>query len=193
MQSLDAFLTHAALEAGEGQGAQWDDCVQLMTLHAAKGLEFPLVFIVGLEEGLFPSSMSMEEPGRLEEERRLCYVGITRARQQLVLTYAESRRQYGSDSYNPPSRFIGEIPAELIAEVRPRAMVTQPLRSVTQTNDFKEDTGIQIGTRVAHEKFGEGVVLDCEGKGASARVQVHFEDAGSKWLVLAYANLDILV
>lgn len=192
MLPLDAFLTHAALEAGEGQGAQWDDCVQLMTLHAAKGLEFPLVFLVGLEEGLFPSSMSMEEPGRLEEERRLCYVGITRARKQLVLTYAEARRQYGSDNYNPPSRFISEIPADLIAEVRPRAMVTQPLRSVSQTNDFKNDTGMQIGTRVSHTKFGEGVVLDCEGKGTSARVQVHFEQAGSKWLVLAYANLDIL-
>ena len=192
MQPLDAFLTHAALEAGEGQGAQWDDCIQLMTLHAAKGLEFPLVFIVGLEEGLFPTSMSMEEPGRLEEERRLCYVGITRAQQQLVLTYAESRRQYGSDNYNPPSRFISEIPAELVAEVRPRAMITQPVRAFSQTNIFEEDTGIKIGARVAHAKFGTGVVLDCEGKGSSARVQVHFEDVGSKWLVLAYANLDIL-
>ncbi len=192
MQPLEAFLTHAALEAGEGQGAQWDDCVQLMTLHAAKGLEFPLVFIVGLEEGLFPSSMSMEEPGRLEEERRLCYVGITRARQQLVLTYAESRRQYGSDSYNPPSRFISEIPVELIAEIRPRAMITQPVRTFSQSNSLEENMGIKIGARVTHMKFGEGVILDCEGKGSSARVQVHFEEVGSKWLVLAYANLDIL-
>ena len=192
MEPLDAFLTHAALEAGEGQGTQWDDCVQLMTLHAAKGLEFPLVFIVGLEEGLFPSGMSMEEPGRLEEERRLCYVGITRAQQQLVLTYAESRRQYGSDNYNPPSRFISEIPAELIAEVRPRAMVTQPMRTLTQTDSFEEETGVKIGARVAHAKFGVGVVLDCEGKGSSARVQIHFEEVGSKWLVLSYANLEIL-
>ncbi len=199
MTPLDAFLTHAALEAGEGQGAQWDDCVQLMTLHAAKGLEFPLVFIVGMEDGLFPSNMSMEESGKLEEERRLCYVGITRARKQLVMTYAESRRQYGSDNYNPPSRFIGEIPADLIAEVRPRAMVTQPMRqSATMVNgtsakaDALADTGIKIGGRVSHAKFGEGVVLDCEGKGSSARVQVHFEDAGSKWLVLAYANLNII-
>ncbi len=192
MQPLDAFLTHAALEAGEGQGTQWDDCIQLMTLHAAKGLEFPLIFIVGLEEGLFPSSMSMEEPGRLEEERRLCYVGITRARQQLVLTYAESRRRYGSDNYNPPSRFISEIPAELVAEVRPRAMVTQPLRTITQSDSFAEETGIKVGDRVNHAKFGSGVVLDCEGKGSSARVQIHFEDVGSKWLVLAYANLQVL-
>ena len=199
MLPLDAFLTHAALEAGEGQGAQWDDCVQLMTLHAAKGLEFPLVFLVGMEDGLFPSSMSMEESGRLEEERRLCYVGITRARKQLVMTYAESRRQYGSDNYNPPSRFISEIPADLIAEVRPRAMVTQPMRkSSTMVNgmstkeDALADTGIKIGGRVSHAKFGEGVVLDCEGKGSSARVQVHFENVGSKWLVLAYANLNII-
>jgi len=200
MQPLDAFLTHAALEAGEGQGAKWDDCVQLMTLHAAKGLEFPLVFLVGLEEGLFPSSMSMEEPGRLEEERRLCYVGITRARQQLVLSYAESRRQYGSDSYNPPSRFIGEIPAELLAEVRPRAMVTKPMATPSMmmngsraNSEALDNTGIKIGGRVTHAKFGEGVVLDCEGKGNSARVQVHFESTGSKWLVLAYANLEALV
>lgn len=193
MQPAEAFLVHAALEAGEGQGARWDDCVQLMTLHAAKGLEFARVFIVGLEEGLFPSGMSMEEPGRLEEERRLCYVGITRARQQLVLTYAESRRRYGTDSYyNSPSRFIGEMPAELITEVRPRAMLVKPVRSGSKSGLFAKDTGIRIGGRVAHVKFGRGVVLDCEGTGTSARVQVNFEKEGSKWLVLAYANLDIL-
>ncbi len=202
MPPLDAFLTHAALEAGEGQGAKWDDCVQLMTLHAAKGLEFPLVFLVGLEDGLFPSSMSMEEPGRLEEERRLCYVGITRARQQLVMTYAESRRQYGSDNYNPPSRFISEIPGELVAEVRPISTVTQPsyqssapsmmINGARANSEALNDTGIKIGGRVSHTKFGEGVVLDCEGKGSSARVQVHFESAGSKWLVLAYANLNVI-
>jgi len=169
---LDAFLTHAALEAGEGQGAQGDDCVQLMTLHAAKGLEFPLVFLVGMEDGLFPSNMSMEESGRLEEERRLCYVGITRARKQLVMTYAESRRQYGSDNYNPPSRFIGEIPGELVAEVRPRSTFTQA--------SYQSSTPSMC------------VVLDCEGKGSSARVQVHFENAGSKWLVIAYAHLDVM-
>ena len=202
MTPLDAFLTHAALEAGEGQGAKWDDCVQLMTLHAAKGLEFPLVFLVGMEDGLFPSNMSMEEPGKLEEERRLCYVGITRARQQLVMTYAESRRQYGSDNYNPPSRFIAEVPGELIAEVRPRAKVTQPsyqsstpsmmVNGARAGSDTLEGTGIKIGGRVTHAKFGEGVVLDCEGNSSSARVQVHFENAGSKWLVLAYANLEVI-
>ena len=193
MQPVDAFLTHAALEAGEGQGAQWEDCVQLMTLHAAKGLEFALVFIVGLEEGLFPSGMSMEEPGRLEEERRLCYVGITRACLQLVLSYAESRRRYGSESYyNSPSRFISEIPAELITEVRPRAMIAKPVHSPTKASMFAKDTGIKVGCSVIHAKFGKGVVLDCEGAGSSARVQVNFEEKGCKWLVVSYANLDVL-
>ena len=193
MQPVDAFLTHAALEAGEGQGAHWEDCVQLMTLHAAKGLEFALVFIVGLEEGLFPSGMSMEEPGRLEEERRLCYVGITRACLQLVLTYAESRRRYGYESnYNSPSRFISEIPAELISEVRPRAMIAKPVHSATKAGMFAKDTGIRIGCSVIHAKFGKGVVLDCEGAGSSARVQVKFEEKGCKWLVVSYANLDVL-
>ena len=193
MQPADAFLVHAALEAGEGQGAQWEDCVQLMTLHAAKGLEFALVFIVGLEEGLFPTGMSMEEPGRLEEERRLCYVGITRACQQLVLTYAESRRRYGAESYyNSPSRFINEIPAELMTEVRPRAMLAKPVHSGTKAGLFAKDTGVRIGCNVNHSKFGKGVVMDCEGAGSSARVQVNFETEGCKWLVLSYANLDVL-
>ena len=193
MQPADAFLVHAALEAGEGQGAQWEDCVQLMTLHAAKGLEFALVFIVGLEEGLFPTGMSMEEPGRLEEERRLCYVGITRACQQLVLTYAESRRRYGAESYyNSPSRFINEIPAELMTEVRPRAMLAKPVHSGTKVGLFAKDTGVRIGSNVNHSKFGKGVVMDCEGAGSSARVQVNFETEGCKWLVLSYANLDVL-
>lgn len=193
MQPVDAFLVHAALEAGEGQGGQWEDCVQLMTLHAAKGLEFASVFIVGLEEGLFPSGMSMEEPGRLEEERRLCYVGITRARQQLVLTYAESRRRYGPDSYySPPSRFINEIPPELITEIRPRAMIAKPVHSNAKAGMFAKDTGIRIGCSVMHAKFGKGIVLDCEGAGSSARVQVNFEEKGRKWLVVSYANLDVL-
>lgn len=195
---LEAFLSNAALEAGEGQASKWEDCVQLMTLHSAKGLEFPLVFMVGMEEGLFPSSMSMDEPGRVEEERRLCYVGITRAREHLMMTYAESRRHYGSDNYNPPSRFISEVPADLMVEVRPRAMISQPVhRPVSmQINNKKRGqtsaTGIQVGQRVTHKKFGEGIVLDHEGSGHNARVQVQFAGDGSKWLVLAYANLNVL-
>ena len=197
ISQLEAFLSNAALEAGEGQASKWEDCVQLMTLHSAKGLEFPLVFLVGMEEGLFPSSMSMDEPGRVEEERRLCYVGITRAREHLMLCYAESRRHYGNENYNPPSRFINEIPADLMVEVRPRARITQavhrpePMQKVNRRINDNE-SGIRIGQRVTHKKFGEGVVLDQEGNGRSARVQVKFESSGSKWLVLAYANLTVL-
>lgn len=197
LSELDAFLSHAALESGEGQASKWEDCVQLMTLHTAKGLEFPLVFLVGMEEGLFPSSMSMDEPGRVEEERRLCYVGITRAREHLMLCYAESRRHYGNENYNPPSRFINEIPADLMVEVRPRTRVTQtvqrpePMPKVKRRIDDGAN-GIRVGQRVTHKKFGEGVVLDQEGNGNSARVQVKFEGSGSKWLVLSYANLIVL-
>lgn len=188
MDKLTAFLTHAALEAGEGQAKEWEDCIQLMTLHSAKGLEFPLVFIVGLEEGLFPSQRSLDEEGKLEEERRLCYVGITRARKQLVLTATEHRRLYGQDMYPTPSRFISEIPQHLLNEVRSRPSVSQPVYSpksyATQTVN-----GLGVGQRVRHAKFGDGVVINLEGSGAHARVEVNFEHAGTKWLVMAYANL----
>ncbi len=197
LSELDAFLSNAALESGEGQASKWEDCVQLMTLHTAKGLEFPLVFLVGMEEGLFPSSMSMDEPGRVEEERRLCYVGITRAREHLMLCFAESRRHYGNENYNPPSRFINEIPADLIVEVRPRARMMhsiprdEPLPKVKRRLEDGEG-GVCVGQRVSHQKFGEGVVMDREGNGSSARVQIKFQGSGSKWLVLAYAKLTVL-
>lgn len=192
--SLSAFLAHAALEAGEGQGDAWDDCAQLMTLHSAKGLEFPLVFMCGMEEGLFPHQMSAQEPGRLEEERRLCYVGITRARRHLVMTCAERRRLHGSEVYPKPSRFIGEIPGDLLREVRPRASITRPLygRTAPAIPVSAPDDGIlrpRLGSRVMHGRFGEGVILNYEGQGDHARVQVNFKEAGSKWLVMAYANL----
>jgi DNA helicase-2/ATP-dependent DNA helicase PcrA len=195
LSELAAFLAHAALEAGEGQGESWEDCVQLMTLHSAKGLEFPLVFLVGLEDGLFPSQKSTEEPGRLEEERRLAYVGITRARTRLVLTYAESRRLHGQEMYARPSRFLREIPAELLHEVRPRVQVSRPTygsseRSVAAAVDTTPP--LKLGQRVRHATFGEGVVVDYEGSGAHTRVQINFEGAGSKWLVLAYANLSLI-
>ncbi len=191
MQPLAAFLAHAALEAGEGQADAWEDCVQLMTLHSAKGLEFPVVFLCGLEEGLFPHQRSVEEPGRLEEERRLCYVGMTRARQKLYLSYAESRRLHGTESYSVPSRFIREIPSELMEEVRPRASIARPMYGALPRAATAELTPeLQLGQRVRHAKFGEGVVLNYEGQGATARVQVNFEDNGSKWLVLAYAKLE---
>ena len=186
---LTAFLAHAALEAGESQGEAWEDCVQLMTLHSAKGLEFPLVFLVGLEDGLFPSQKSLDEPGRLEEERRLAYVGITRARDTLTLSYAETRRLHGAETYNRPSRFLHELPRELLHEVRPRVQVSRPLYGGRFVDDGGSASPLKLGQRVRHGNFGEGVVIDAQGSGAHAQVQVNFENAGAKWLVVAYANL----
>ena len=194
--SLTAFLSHAALEAGEEQAADGEDLVSLMTLHSAKGLEFPAVFICGMEEGLFPHSRSSEDPGKLEEERRLCYVGMTRAKRSLCLSFAESRRLYGgTDRISTPSRFLRELPPERIEEVRLRGTVSRPglrvppRRRGTPEPIHDEPNGLRLGQRVQHPKFGEGVVLTYEGQGSHARVQVNFERTGSKWLVVAYANL----
>ncbi|MFV2030877.1 MAG: DNA helicase II [Gammaproteobacteria bacterium] len=192
MSPLDAFLAHAALEAGEDQGEAWEDCVQLMTLHSVKGLEFPLVFLVGMEEGLFPHQRSSEEPGKMEEERRLCYVGVTRAREQLVVCSAEVRRLYGHENYNMLSRFIREIPAEFLHEIRPKAQFTRPTFSSpkkTRRYEIESDTGLFVGQSVSHTRFGSGVVLNLEGQGPQSRVQVNFEQAGSKWLMVDLANL----
>ncbi|MBP7597981.1 MAG: DNA helicase II [Pseudoxanthomonas sp.] len=190
MSELVAFLSYAALEAGEGQAQADEDGVQLMTLHSAKGLEFPLVLLVGVEEGVFPSSKSLEESGRLEEERRLAYVGITRARHKLVLTWAESRRIHGMDMYGMPSRFLREIPGHLLNEVRPRVQVARPMAAPPRAaHPVLEQPALKLGQAVTHASFGRGVVTDYEGSGAHARVQVNFEQAGSKWLVLAFANL----
>ena len=156
LSPLQEFLDNAALDAGEAQADEHEDSVQLMTLHSAKGLEFPLVFLAGMEENLFPHRMSLEEPGRLEEERRLCYVGLTRAMERLIISYAETRRLHGNDSFNTPSRFIN------------------------------------LGQRVYHQVFGEGVVLNFEGRGSNARVEVNFDGEGSKWLVVQYANLQAM-
>ena len=193
LTELVAFLAYAALEAGEGQAQAGEDGVQLMTLHSAKGLEFPLVFLAGVEEGLFPNQRSIDESGRLEEERRLAYVGITRARQKLVLSYAESRRLHGQDMLGLPSRFLREIPSQLLNEVRPRTPAPRPSYAMPRRagHAIVDDAvpGFRLGQNVAHAKFGSGVVTDIEGNGAHARVQVNFDEAGSKWLVLAYANL----
>jgi DNA helicase-2/ATP-dependent DNA helicase PcrA len=192
LSELSAFLSHATLEAGENQGEAWDDCVQLMTLHSAKGLEFPVVFLVGMEEGLFPSQRSVDDEGRLEEERRLAYVGITRAREKLFVTHAESRRMHGTEMLARPSRFLGEMPAELIDEVRPRVHVTRPMyagRPRETSSSLEETLPVKLGQRVSHPSFGEGVVISAEGSGAHTRLQVNFEGVGSKWLVAAYANL----
>lgn len=193
LSELDSFLAHAALEAGDAQGDKFEDCVQLMTLHSAKGLEFPLVFLTGMEEGLFPSQRSVDDVNKLEEERRLAYVGITRAMEKLYLTYAESRRLHGQETYPMPSRFLKEIPAELMQEVRLGARVSRPVSQPSQVSfGDKSAGGFRMGQQVMHAKFGEGVVLNVEGSGAQARVQVNFSSAGSKWLMLAYAKLESL-
>jgi DNA helicase-2/ATP-dependent DNA helicase PcrA len=195
MPPLAAFLAHAALESGDAQGDAWDDCVQMMSLHSAKGLEFPMVFLTGLEDGLFPHRRSLNDADGLEEERRLCYVGATRAMSELYLTLAEQRRLHGTDSFGVPSRFIQEIPAELIEEVRPRVRVQQPVyrHGASGYGDVIEAVpGLKLGQRVRHGTFGEGVVLNYEGAGAHARVQINFERAGAKWLVMSYANLEVM-
>lgn len=193
LSKLDMFLAHAALEAGDNQGDSFDDCVQLMTLHSAKGLEFPLVFLVGMEEGLFPSLQSLEDPVRLEEERRLCYVGMTRARSALYLCYAESRRLYGRENYPRPSRFLREIPAELIQEVRIGAQVSRPAAvSSPAPLELQQDAPFKPGQRVSHAKFGAGVVLQIEGDGEQRRAHVNFASAGKKWLLLSFAKLEPL-
>jgi len=195
MTPLAAFLDHAALESGDTQADSHEDSVQLMTLHSAKGLEFPLVFLAGMEEGLFPHKMSLEEPGRLEEERRLAYVGITRAMRRLVMSYAETRRLYGSETYNKVSRFVREVPDGLIQEVRLSNAVKQPFAG-SRASPFAQapvpETTFSLGQPVRHALFGEGVILNYEGSGAHARVQVNFKSEGSKWLMVSYAKLEPL-
>lgn len=187
-EMLNLFLSHASLEAGERQADPHQDCVQLMTLHSAKGLEFDQVYMVGLEEGLFPSQQSLEDGARLEEERRLCYVGITRAKKRLVITHAEHRRIYGKDNYPLPSRFVREIPNHLISEIRIKnaganPASTPPESAISGSQNFK------IGQAVIHNKFGYGIITDIEGEGTQCRAQISFEEAGVKWLMLAYASL----
>ena len=188
---LEQFLDNISLDAGDRQADAHEDAVQLMTLHSAKGLEFKLVFLTGMEESLFPHGRSMESPAQLEEERRLCYVGITRAMQKLYLTYAESRRLHGTDIFNPPSRFLKEIPAELIDEIRPRAQTTAPYarKRSSSFNDTTSDIGFSLGDKVSHPSFGDGIVLNYEGVGESASIQINFEAVGTKWLMLSYAKL----
>ena len=198
MTPLAAFLSNAALEAGDSQGEQFEDCVQLMTLHSAKGLEFPLVFLTGLEEGQFPHVRSLNELASLEEERRLCYVGMTRAKQKLYLTYAESRRLHGKENFRRPSRFLQELPKELIDEVRVTTQITRPT-SFSSSRQFSSrfnsninESGYKLGQRVKHPKFGEGTVINFEGSSQSGRIQIEFDEAGSKWLVASFAKLEVV-
>ncbi len=190
LSPLESFLAHAVLESGEGQADPYDDCVQMMTLHSAKGLEFPVVFLAGMEDGLFPHQRSVADLAGLEEERRLAYVGMTRAMRQLYITYAEQRRLYGVDTYGQPSRFISELPAEAVEEIRPRLQVSRPV-FVKRSATLEESPApnMRMGSRVRHSKFGDGVVLNFEGNGPHARIQVNFERQGTKWLMLSYANL----
>ena len=188
----ESYLDIISLDSGDRQASEHDDAAQLMTGHSAKGLEFKLVLLTGLEESLFPHGRSMESVSQLEEERRLCYVAITRAMEKLYITHAESRRLHGTDTFNPPSRFLREIPKDLIDEIRPRAQTNIPYnrKDFEETkNEFEEEIGISLGQKVQHNKFGEGIVLNYEGSGDSARVQVNFDNSGTKWLVMAYANL----
>ena len=191
--AVDEFLAHASLEAGERSSGEDEDAVQLMTLHSAKGLEFPIVFMVGMEMGLFPNQRSIDDPTRMEEERRLAYVGITRAEIKLYMTMAEQRRLYGRDQYNPPSKFVKELPGELLEEIRPRMNLSMPVWQPERAHPVlqeENDTGFELGQHVTHRKFGAGTITGQEGRGKQARVQVNFADAGQKWLVLAYANLE---
>jgi len=196
MEPLQAFLAHAALESGETQAGEHSDCVNLMTLHSAKGLEFPNVYLVGMEEGLIPHQRSSEDKTQLEEERRLCYVGITRAEKALTMTYTQHRRLHGQDYYPQPSRFINELPEKLVNKVRMGGSITEPMFAHSRPSSSSTDGGdtsnstYTLGQRVSHAKFGDGVILNLEGSGGNTRVQVNFEEAGSKWLVAEYANLE---
>ena len=191
LSPMAEFLAHAALEAGEGQADEWEDCVQLMSLHSAKGLEFELVFLSGLEQGLFPHKNALQDyvGGRLEEERRLCYVGITRARQQLHLTHAEIRTIYGRSEMSYPSQFLSEIPASLVSQVRAVQNAVKQSAYTGSSFGSDDDDEVYIGQGVSHKKFGEGIVVDVEGSGARARVQVSFDNYGTRWLMLNVANL----
>ncbi|MCX7120415.1 MAG: DNA helicase II [Gammaproteobacteria bacterium] len=205
LPEIEAFLADVVLETGESQADTQTDCVSLMTLHAAKGLEFPVVFIVGMEETLFPHQMAMGERNSLEEERRLCYVGMTRAMKKLILSCAEYRHLHGQGRNNTPSRFIAEIPDHLLHRVRPKLTVTRPAAYGTDNSLYfsrqspakkkskpivqQNDSGFSVGQRIKHAKFGAGVITDFEGSGESTRVQVRFEASGSKWLVLSFANI----
>jgi DNA helicase-2/ATP-dependent DNA helicase PcrA len=198
ISELSEFLSHAALESAESQANEFDDCVQLMTLHTAKGLEFRLVFLVGLEDGLFPSQQSIYDAGKLEEERRLCYVGITRAREKLYITHAEKRLLYGRETPASKSRFLRELPAELLEEVRPKREVSRPMTakstSFSITNlpkEMQSDSRYRLGQRVEHESFGAGIILKMEGEGKTERALIKFSD-DSRWLMTLYTKLHVI-
>ena len=194
---LTAFLTHAALEAGDTQAVEGRPALQLMTVHSAKGLEFHTVFVTGLEEGLFPHENSLSEADGLEEERRLMYVAITRARRRLYLTHAQTRMLHGQTRYDIASRFVSEMPPDLVQWLSPLRRRSIDVDDAEWGRVSGAPAGVRprapswrIGQSVRHAKFGVGVIIDAEGRGADARVQVNFRDAGVKWLALEYAKLE---
>jgi DNA helicase-2/ATP-dependent DNA helicase PcrA len=199
---LASFLAHASLEAGEHQAGEGDDALQLMTVHSAKGLEFNAVFISGLEEGLFPHENAVLENDGLEEERRLMYVAVTRARQRLYISFAQNRMLHGQTRYNIQSRFVEEIPSGLLKwltpqmakpgyAAEPRAVYSSSFANAPQARSTNYgDSGFRIGQNVHHAKFGPGVILSAEGSGSDAKVQVNFKHAGMKWLALSVAKLE---
>ena len=189
---IDDFLDNAALEAGDYQSKLDEDPVQLMTIHSAKGLEFPVVFLTGLEEGIFPNENRKSGNDFLEEERRLCYVAITRAMKLLYITYANARYLHGSYNYLMPSRFISEIPSELLENIKTENFQHIKNKKCNGVVNSKEKSSIKIGQRVRHQKFGNGVVLSYEGEDDNLKLYINFEDYGSKWLVLTYAHLEFL-
>ena len=186
LSPIQSFLAHAVLESGENQASEWQESVQLMTMHSAKGLEFPLVFIAGMEDGLFPHTRSQLDPGGLEEERRLCYVAVTRSMRELYISYSNQRMLHGNMMSCQPSRFLYEIPNELIDELSTVGL--QPMKKKQR----KRNGQTLLGKLVQHSSFGEGVVIAVEGDGDNKRVQVNFQSEGLKWLVLGYANLKIM-
>ena len=196
MDELTAFLAYAALESGDNQADEFEDAVQLMTMHAAKGLEFPQVFMVGVEEGMFPGQKSADDETRLAEERRLCYVGMTRAKQKLTICHAESRRLYGQEKFHAPSRFIKELPELDIKHVRLKTQVQRVQKQAYKQRPIAVENqdvlGFRLGQQVKHAKFGEGTITAQEGAGENSRLQVQFMDVGSKWLMTAYARLEVI-
>ena len=192
LSPLQSFLSHAALESGDNQAAEWEDSAQLMTMHSAKGLEFKLVFIAGMEDGLFPHQRSILEPGGLEEERRLCYVAITRSMQELVISFTQQRMLHGTYHHSQPSRFLFEIPENLINETHQLGALAKPRVPIKKKNTAQHESGFKLGQRVQHSRFGDGTIIGFEGDGDHARAQVNFENEGVKWLVLGYAKLKLM-
>ena len=196
MDELTAFLAYAALESGDNQADEFEDAVQLMTMHAAKGLEFPQVFMVGVEEGMFPGQQSADDETRLAEERRLCYVAMTRAMHKLTICHAESRRLYGQEKFHSPSRFISELPEQDIEYIRLKTQVTRSqqakVKPASLLGESQDLLGFRLGQQVKHPKFGMGVIIAQEGSGENSRLQVHFKEVGSKWLMTTYARLEVM-